>query len=208
MHGWAGKILQVNLSNSKITQFSTQPYAEKYLGGRGIALRLYWETMSPEIKAFDPENRLLFMTGLLVATGAQGATRLFVAGKSPMTFPEGYCYGSIGGFVGAELKRAGFDGIVVVGRAPKPVYLWIHDNEAELRDASLLWGHGVYRVGELLQQEHGKKVRFITTGVAGENKVRTAVAAGSHESALSASFGAVRKQGIYPAMRERRWPLK
>ncbi len=191
MHGWTGKILHVNLSNSGITQFSTKPYAEKYLGGRGIASRIYWETMAPGVKAFDPENRLIFMTGVLVTTGVQAATRLFVAGKSPMAFPEGYCYGNIGGFFGAELKRAGFDGVVVEGRAPKPVYLWIHDNEAELRDASSLWGQGVYRVGELLRQEHGKKTRFITTGVAGERRVRTAVAVGSHDSTLSAGFGAV-----------------
>ena len=178
-----GSILHVNLSDSKITQLSTRPYAEKYLGGRGIASRIYWETVKPEVKAFEPGNRMIFMTGALVATGAQAANRMFVASKSPMAFPEGFCYGSIGGFFGAELKKAGFDGIVVEGRAPRPVYLWIHDGEAELRDASSLWGQGVYRVGELLQQEYGKRVRFVTTGVAGEKGVRTAVAAGSPATA-------------------------
>ncbi len=191
MHGWMGKILRVNLTNSEITQFSTQPYAEKYLGGRGIASRIYWETVPPGIKAFDPENRLIFMTGPLVATGAQAATRMSVVGKSPMAFPEGYCYGNIGGFFPAELKKAGFDGIVVEGRAPKPVYLWIHDGEAELRDASSLWGQGVSRVKELLQQAHGDKMRFITTGVAGERGVRISVGVGSHDSAFTAGFGAV-----------------
>ena len=99
MYGWMGKILKVDLNNSKITQFSTQPYAEQYVGGRGIASRIYWETVAPEVKAFDPENRLIFMTGPLVATGVQGAARLSVIGKSPMTLPEGYCYANIGGFV-------------------------------------------------------------------------------------------------------------
>jgi len=191
MHGWMGKILNVDLSNSRITQSSTQPYAEQYLGGRGIASRLYWETVAPEVKAFDPENRLIFMTGTLVATGAQAATRLSVVSKSPMTLPEGYCYGNIGGFVGAELKKAGFDGVVIEGRAPKPVYLWIHDDEVELRDASSLWGQGAYRAGEMLQQTHGDKVRFITTGVAGERRVRTAIAFASHQSTSTAGFGAV-----------------
>jgi len=191
MYGWIGKILHVNLSNSKIAQSSTQLYAEQFLGGRGIASRIYWETVAPEIKAFDPDNRLIFMTGPLVATGTQAATRLSVVGKSPMTFPEGYCYGNIGGFVGAELKKAGFDGVVIEGRAPKPVYLWIHDNEAELRDASSLWGQGAYRAGEMLQQAHGEKVRFITTGVAGERRVRTAVVFASHGSTSSCGFGAV-----------------
>ncbi len=191
MHGWMGKILQVNLNNAEIETISTQPYAEQYLGGRGIASRIYWETVAPETKAFDPENRLIFMTGPIVATGAQAATRLSIIGKSPMTLPEGYCYGNIGGFFPAELKKAGFDGVIVTGRAPKPVYLWIHDGEAELRDASSLWGQSAYRTGEMLQQAHGEKVRFITTGVAGENRVRTAVVAGSHEGASSAGFGAV-----------------
>ncbi len=191
MYGWTGEILHVNLNNSEIKTISTQPYAEKYLGGRGIASRIYWETVSPEIKAFDPENQLIFMTGPTVATGAQAATRLSIIGKSPMTVPEGYCYGNIGGFFPAELKKAGFDGVIVTGRVPKPVYLWIHDGEAELRDASSLWGQSAYRTGEMLQQAHGEKVRFLTTGVAGENRVRTAVVAGSHEGASSAGFGAV-----------------
>jgi aldehyde:ferredoxin oxidoreductase len=85
---------------------STHPYAEQYLGGRGIASRIYWETVMPEIKVFDHENRLIFMTGPMLATGAQAATRLSVIGKSPMTVPEGYCYGNIGGFIPPELKKA------------------------------------------------------------------------------------------------------
>ena len=191
MHGWMGKILHVNLSNSEIKQLSTQPYAERYLGGRGIASRIYWETVPPEIGAFDPENRLIFMAGPMVNTGVYGASRLSVVSKSPMALPEGYCYGNMGGFVGAELKRAGFDGVVIEGRAPKPVYLWIHDGEAEIRDAASLWGQGAYRVEKLLQQAHGKKVRFVTTGVAGEKGVRTAVVFGSHQSTATAGFGAV-----------------
>ena len=191
MYGWMDKILHVNLNNSEIKTISTQPYAEQYLGGRGIASRIYWETVAPETRAFDPENRLIFMTGPIVATGTQAANRMSVIGKSPMALPEGYCYGNIGGFVAAELKKAGFDGVVIEGRAPKPVYLWIHDNEAELRDASWLWGRGAYRTGEMLRQVHGEKVRFLTTGVAGERKVRTAVVFASHESASSAGFGAV-----------------
>lgn len=191
MYGWMGKILRVNLSNSEITEFPTGPYAERFLGGRGIASRIYLETVDPKVRPFDPGNRLIFMTGPLVATGAQGASRLSVAGKSPMTFPEGYCYGNIGGFVGAELKKAGFDGVVVEGSASKPVYLWISDQKAELRDAASLWGQGVYRVRDLLRETHGKKIRFITTGVSGERKVRTATIVADHDSACSAGFGAV-----------------
>ena len=118
MHGWMGKILHVNLNKSEIKTIDTQPYAEQYIGGRGIASRIYWETVVPETKAFDPENQLVFMTGPMVATGAQAATRLSIVGKSPMTIPDGYCYGNLGGYFPAELKKAGFDGVIIEGRAP------------------------------------------------------------------------------------------
>jgi aldehyde:ferredoxin oxidoreductase len=191
MPGWTGKILHIDLNTSKISDFLTQPYAEKFIGGRGIASRIYWETVTLDISAFDSANRLIFMTGPLVATGAQGATRMSVVGKSPMAYPEGYCYGNIGGFFGAELKRAGYDGLVITGHALKPVYLWINDNHVELRDASALWGTGAYRVAEMLQKYHGDRVRFLTTGVAGENLVRSAIILGSHNSTSTAGFGAV-----------------
>ncbi len=191
MHGWMGEILHADLSNLRLNRIPTREYSETYLGGRGIASRIYWETVNPEIKAFDPENRLIFMTGPLVATGAQAASRMSVVGKSPMAFPEGYCYGNMGGYFGAELKKAGFDGIVIEGRASKPVYVWIHSNEAELLDASSLWGNGAYQTGEMLRHVHGEKAHFLTTGVAGERLVRTAVIVGSHDSTCSAGFGAV-----------------
>jgi aldehyde:ferredoxin oxidoreductase len=191
MKGLMGKILHVKLNHCEITQFPTEPYAHLYLGGRGIASRIYWEKVKPKTKAFDRENCLIFMTGPLVATGVQGASRLSVVGKSPMTLPEGYCYGNIGGFIGPEIKKAGFDGIVIEGCAPKPMYLWVHDNGVELLDASSLWGQGVYRVRDYLHRAHGEKVKMITTGVAGEKKVRTAVLVATHDSTVSAGFGAV-----------------
>ena len=171
MYGWMGKILHVDLDSSRMSHIPTQPYAELFLGGRGIASRLYWEKVKPGTKAFDPENRLIFMTGALVAAGALATNRMSIAGKSPMAYPEGYCYGNMGGFFAAELKKTGFDGIVIDGRAPRPVYLFVHDGKAELKDASSLWGQGAYRTGEMLQQVHGNKMRFITTGIAGENLV-------------------------------------
>jgi aldehyde:ferredoxin oxidoreductase len=191
MQGWMGRILQVDLSHHKISEIPTQSYAGKYLGGRGLASRLYWEKVTPEVKAFDPGNRLTFMTGPLLATGAQGAARMSVSGKSPMAYPEGYCYGSMGGHFPAEIKKAGWDGIVIDGRAPKPVCLSINNEKVELRDASSLWGRGAYKVGEMLRQEYGDKIKFATTGIAGENRVRTAVIFGSQLASVTAGFGAV-----------------
>ena len=93
-----------------------------YLGGRGIATRLYWEMVQPATGALDPENHLIFMTGPLGATGVQGASRFIVAGKSPMTLPEGFCYGNLGEFFGPYLKRAGYDGIVITGKSETPMF--------------------------------------------------------------------------------------
>jgi len=191
MHGWMGKILCVDLSNSKITEVPTQPYVEQYLGGRGIASRIYWETVAPEIKTFDPENRLIFMTGPMTGTGVPAANRMSIAAKSPMTYPEGYCYSSMGGFFGSDLKKTGLDGMVISGRASKPVYLLIDNGRSELKDASLLWGRGAYRVAEWVEQTHGDRVSFLTTGVAGEKGVRSAIIFGSHQSTSTGGFGAV-----------------
>ncbi|MBW2326961.1 MAG: hypothetical protein JRF45_10860 [Deltaproteobacteria bacterium] len=79
-------------------------YADRFLGGRGIATRIYWEEVGPEVGAFDPENRLILMTGPLGVTGVQGASRFEVVGKSPMRMPEGFCYGNLGGFFGPYKK--------------------------------------------------------------------------------------------------------
>lgn len=189
--GWTGKILNIDLNNSAIEELDTMAYAERFLGGRGIATRIYWETVTPEIGAFDPGNRLIFMAGALTGTGAQGATRMSVIGKSPMTSPEGFCYANLGGFFPSYLKRAGYDGVVVSGRAEKPAYLWIHDGQVEILDASFLWGKGTYEVQQMLKEKHGKKVRFVSTGVGGENRCRNATIITDHEGSATGGFGAV-----------------
>ena len=172
-------------------ELNTMDYADRFLGGRGIATRIYWEEVGPSVSAFDPENRLILMSGPLGATGAQGASRFEVVGKSPMLMPEGFCYGNLGGFFGPYLKRAGYDGIVISGRAEKPVYLQIHDGKAQISDASLLWGKGVYDVRDILKEKYGKNVRFVTTGVAGENMCRSANLMTDNEGSATGGFGAV-----------------
>jgi aldehyde:ferredoxin oxidoreductase len=191
MNGWMGKFLEIDLTHSKISTIETKPYADKYLGGRGIASRLYWEKVMPDVKALDPGNRLTFMTGPILATGAQGAARMSVSAKAPQTYPERYCYGSMGGFFPAELKKAGWDGIVFDGRAEKPVLLFINDDKVELRDASDWWGKRAYEVEELVKTTYGDKACFATTGVAGENLVRSATIFGSQLASAAAGFGAV-----------------
>lgn len=191
IYGWCGKILKIDLSELRISELKTMDYADRFLGGRGIATRIYWEEVGPSVSAFDPENHLIFMSGPLGATGAQGASRFEVVGKSPMLMPEGFCYGNLGGFFGPFLKKAGYDGVVISGRSAKPVYLWIHDGEAQILDGSLLWGKGVYEVRDILKKSHGKNVRFVTTGVAGENMCRSANLMTDNEGSATGGFGAV-----------------
>ncbi|MCF8068031.1 MAG: hypothetical protein K9L30_05555 [Desulfobacterales bacterium] len=191
IHGWCGKILKVNLLEKRFFELDTMPYANRFLGGRGIATRIYWEEVLPDKTAFDPENRLIFMTGPLVATGTQGAARCFVAGKSPMLMPEGFCYGNFGSFFGAYLKKAGYDGIIIHGRSDKPVYLLIQDENLQIIGASSLWGKGIYDVGDILKDQYGKTVRYITTGVAGENLCRSANIMTENDGSATGGFGAV-----------------
>jgi aldehyde:ferredoxin oxidoreductase len=191
IYGWCGKILKVDLSELRVSELTTMDYAGRFLGGRGIATRIYWEEVGPDVKAFDPENHLIFMTGPLGATGAQGASRFEVVGKSPMLMPEGFCYGNLGGFFGPYLKKAGYDGVVISGRSAKPVYLLIHDGKAQILDGSSLWTKGVYEVRDILKKSHGKNVRFVTTGVAGENMCRSANLMTDNEGSATGGFGAV-----------------
>lgn len=189
--GWMGKILKVDLATGAFNNLDTHAYAELFLGGRGIATKIYWDEVGPEVKAFDPQNHLIFMTGPLSATGAQGASRMAVVGKSPMTDPEGFCYGNIGGFFGPFLKKAGYDGLVITGRAEHPVYLSIDNDRVELMDATHLWGRGAYEVAASLKAKHGRSARFMTTGVAGENLCRNAALLTDNEGSVTGGWGAV-----------------
>ncbi len=189
--GWTGKILHVNLSDGAITHLNTLDHTDQYLGGRGMATRLYRDMVAPDTGALAPENHLIFMTGPLGATGAQGASRFVVVGKSPLTLPEGFCYGNLGGYFGPYLKRAGFDGLVITGRADRPVYLHIEDSRVQIKDAADLWGQGVSAVMARLKTLHGDSVRMITTGVAGENRCRSANIMTDNEGSATGGFGAV-----------------
>ncbi len=191
MYGWMGRLLFVDLNTCTVEEESTEAYRGHYVGGRGMGARLYWELTSPGLGPFDPENPLIFMVGPLVAAGVQAATVMSVVGKSPGALPESYCYGNVAGYVGAELKKAGYDGLVVTGRAAAPVCLAVNDDRVEIRDAGHVWGRNAFDTSKVLEQANGPGTKFIVIGVSGEKLVRTATAYASHESALSCGFGAV-----------------
>lgn len=173
--GWTGSLLRVDLSSGTIAVDDTMQYVPRFIGGLGVAARIAWDELRPGTDAFDPDNMLFVMTGPLTGTLASGAGRVEVAGIAPQQHPSVYSRSGMGGHWGAELKFAGFDGVVVTGQATEPVYLWITDGHAELREAADLWGLGNYATTLALRDTHGPKTRVISCGPAGERRSRIAV---------------------------------
>jgi len=174
LYGWTGKILKVDLTRGETSTLDTADYVPQFVGGMGVAARLAWDMLRPGLDAFDPDNPLFLMVGPLTGTLASGGGRVLVAGIAPQLSPSVFSRSSMGGHWGAELKYAGFDGIVIVGQAEQPVYLWVHDGEAEIRDASDLWGTGTYATTAVLRGRHGPKTRVVGIGQAGERRSRIA----------------------------------
>jgi len=188
-YGYAGKILRVNLSTGEITTTPTESYSDLFVGGRGIALKIHWDEVPPGIEALDPENRLVFMTGPVGGIPGFAGSRWQVSAKSPVHNMWSYC--NLGGAWGAQLKFAGYDGIIVHGKSDRLVYLFIEDNNIEIRDASRLGGKGAIEAREDLMEELGKSYRVVSVGAAGENMVHFATLTGDQDSSGSGGLGAV-----------------
>jgi len=167
--GYTGKILRVDLTEKAIEIQRLDEGDRKYIGGSGLAAKILYKETSPGIDPLGPNNLLIFMTGPLTGTPVPCGRHSIVA-KSPLTGIWGEA--SVGGTWGRELKRAGYDGIVVSGKSEKPVYLWIHDDEVQLREATHLWGKDTYQVDELLRKETDNSAVVASIGQAGEKLVR------------------------------------
>jgi aldehyde:ferredoxin oxidoreductase len=189
--GYAGRILRVDLSSRRVDALPTSDYVDRFLGGRGIATRLYWDHVPPKAQALAPENALVLATGPLAGVPVIGGSRLFVCGKSPATSPEHFSYCNMGGDWAVRLKSAGYDLLFVQGKADKPVYLLINDGKAELKDASALWGKGAIQARETLTAELGGEVSVVAIGPAGENQATMACLIASDDAAGGAGMGAV-----------------
>ncbi|MFC1718747.1 aldehyde ferredoxin oxidoreductase N-terminal domain-containing protein [Candidatus Poribacteria bacterium] len=175
VYGWTGKILRVDLSSSEVSTVDTMKYVPDFIGGLGVASRIAWEELSPGVDAFDPENMLFVMVGPLTGTTASGAGRVEVLGIAPQQHPPVFSRSGMGGHWGPELKYAGYDGIIIQGRAEEPVYLWVHDSDVEILDASKIWGRGTYGATRALRVRHGWETRVISCGQAGEHLSRIAI---------------------------------
>jgi len=173
--GYIGKILRVDLTKGKLQDEILDPdVLRKYVGGLGVAAKIMYDEVSPNIMPYDAENLVVFMTGPLTGTVAPGSSRYVVYTLNSFN-PKVCSPGFGGGYWAFELKRSGYDGIIIQGKSSKPVFLWIHNGTAEIRDASALWGKDTHETEDQVQELLGGKVRVATIGPAGENLVRGSI---------------------------------
>ncbi len=187
----AGKILRVNLTSREIRSEPVESYAEKFIGGKAVNLKILFDGVRRETGPFDPENLLLFGAGPLVGTPFPGACRVDVAAKSPVTGALGNS--GMGGYLGPELKFAGYDHLVIEGKADTPVYLSIRDDRVEIRDASILWGQDTYETPSMIRKElRDPAAKVVSIGPAGERLVVYAsISSGTGNAAARTGLGAV-----------------
>ncbi len=208
VHAWANRILRVDLSDMRIEVQETAPYVPKYLGARGIAARICWDEVPEPVEPFDPASPLMIFPGALAGSRSPYSGRTNVCGFSPQAFPHRwFTRSSIGGYFGGELKRAGYDGIVVTGSAETPVRIRIHDDEVSILPADDLWGLDAMETLDALAAADGagskrpRGARALVIGPAGERlsriaTIQTASASACGQGGFGAVMGSKRLKGI------------
>ena len=194
LYGYVGTLLKINLTDGTIDKIPTTTYdIDTWIGGRGLGSIIQWTECAPEVGAFDPENVITFLTGPITGTICDGG-RTIVQAVSPIGYPDtgSFCRSTFGGGFGAELKFAGYDGIIITGQSEKPTYLYINDDVVELRDATDLWGLDNFATQNELWKRTNNKAYVASIGPAGENQclMSTILCNESSVTGLS-SFGAV-----------------
>ena len=173
LFGYAGQTLRVNLTTGEIKKEPTLHYAREWLGSTGIAVKILYDELKAWTTPYDPANKIVFGTGALMGTPAPGACKMSASTLGPRT--GGWASGCCDSYVGGELKCAGYDTVVIEGRAGKPVYLWIQDDRVEIRDASHLWGKNTWETLEIIRNDlNDPSLHILSIGPAGENLVRGA----------------------------------
>jgi aldehyde:ferredoxin oxidoreductase len=207
-----GKILHVDLSDRRTwDEEIPDSIYRRYLGGSALASYLMLRDIPPHVDPLGPENKLILMTSVTNGLPLSGCNRFTAAGKSPLT--GGFGEAEAGGYWGPELKRTGWDGIMVHGKADTPVYLYLHDGECEFRDASHYWGKLSGEVQDGLLEEIGdKRIRVLQTGVGGENLVKYAAIVNElrhfhGRAGLGAVMGSKKLKAIVVRGRERVAPV-
>jgi aldehyde:ferredoxin oxidoreductase len=192
MAGYEGKILDVNLSTGVVNATKIEEdVLRKFIGGSGLAAKLFFDRVSPDVDPLSDKNVLFLMAGPLSGTNFPTSSRLVAAFKSPQTGIWGQA--SAGGSFAAEMKKAGYDGIAISGMSSKPVYLVIEDDRVEIKDAADLWGRDCYETTDILKERHGAKADVLEIGPAGEKLVKFA-------SVLNGKWGFIGRCGAGAVM--------
>lgn len=188
MGGYVNKLAYIDLTAAATTWRGITPEERRrWIGGSGLGIKLLMEEADPLVDAFDPRNPLLFLTGPMTGSGIPGSSRHQVITKSPLTGIYGEA--DSGGKWGALLKGAGFDGLVITGKADQPVYLFVHDGGVDILDASGLWGQDTYETDVLLKGIHGPDIAVAAIGPAGEQKVLLATIINEGRTARASGRG-------------------
>ncbi|MFX1294344.1 MAG: aldehyde ferredoxin oxidoreductase family protein [Promethearchaeota archaeon] len=188
--GFIGKLLKIDLSSSKIsTESLNENISKDFLGGSGYSCRYLYNLLDKDTDPLSSENILMIMTGVFCGSTLATSGRFVVCSKSPYTriWGESNC----GGFFGPELRKAGFDGIIISGASNRPVYIEISNNEVEIKDASNLWGKGILETSKILKEKLGNLTKIVCIGQAGENLVKFASIGSEEKSAGRTGMGAV-----------------
>jgi aldehyde:ferredoxin oxidoreductase len=191
MKGNTGKILNVDLTAGTVEiEALPEAWYRQYIGGSGLAAKLFWERGRFDLDPLDPAAMLIFMNGPFAGLRLSGVSRNSVAGCSPLTGHWGDS--SCGGYLAPELRYCGLDGLVLTGRAAKPSLLLVEDSKAEIVDASDLWGKGTEEATRLLKERYGKNARVLVIGPAAENLVKfSLILNDGHHATGRAGFGTV-----------------
>ncbi len=191
MYGWHGRLLRVNLSDGTLSEESfSEEVARKYFGARGLAIKVLLEGMDPQADPLSPESLLVMATGPLTSTPAPTGNRYLAICKSPLT--GALAYSNSGGVFPTMMKRSGYDLFVFEGRAQKPVYLYVDERQAELRDATHLWGKDTHETDDAIKAETADDASVACIGPAGENlALIAAIINDKHRAAARSGVGAV-----------------
>lgn len=207
------RLLHVDLSSRhwRVEELNEELY-QLYLGGSGIASKILYEELDVNASATAPESPIIFMNGLLTGSFIPAACKMTVCAKSPLTGI--WCEATVGGYFPAELNRAGFGGILICGRADKPVYLWLDDGEVEIRDARDIWPLGTFEASKVLREKTNPKAQVATIGPAGAKLVKLANIIFGGEDAraagrggLGAVMGGKNCKAIVVRGTQRRWDI-
>ncbi|MBR2738730.1 MAG: aldehyde ferredoxin oxidoreductase [Lachnospiraceae bacterium] len=190
--GYCGKIARIDLTTGEISSLDTYQYVPKYVGGRMIIHRIFWDEVKPGTGALDEGNKFIFMNGPTTGTGIPAGGRSAACAIGASVLPEQFTFGNIGGWFATELKYAGYDGFIIQGKAAAPSIIKIEDDRIEILPADDLWGLRVHQTQAALEEKFGHDFKSMVIGPAGENLVRIASITSANDCALAkGGFGAV-----------------